>query len=81
MMDDILPKIQTAFSDSFGVEAGSVTLETAPAAVPGWDSMGHLTLATNMEQAFGVSFDVDELMEMENVRAIVRIIEGKLKPA
>jgi acyl carrier protein len=79
-MDEILPKIQKAFHDSFGVEAASISLETAPGGVPGWDSMGHLTLATNLEQAFGVSFDVDELMEMETVKAIVRIIQGKLKP-
>jgi len=80
-MDDILPKIQKAFSDSFGVEAATIDLNTAPGGVPGWDSMGHLTLATNLEQAFGLSFDVDELMEMETVAAIVRIIQGKLKPA
>jgi len=80
-MEEILVKIQQAFKDSFGVEAQAVTLETAPGAVPGWDSMGHLTLATNLEQAFGISFDVDELMEMENVQAIVRIVQGKLKPA
>jgi acyl carrier protein len=80
-MQEILLKTREAFQQSFGVEAQAVTLETAPAAVPGWDSMGHLTLATNLEQAFGVSFDVDELMEMENVQAIVRIVHGKLKPA
>lgn len=78
-MEEILPKIQKAFQDSFGTEASSVTIDTAPAAVPGWDSMGHLTLAANLEQAFGMSFDVDELMEMENVKAIVRIIQGKSK--
>ena len=63
------------------MEAQAVTLETGPAAVPGWDSMGHLSLATKLEEAFGISFDVDELMEMENVRAIVRIVQGKLTPA
>jgi len=41
--------------------------------------MGHLTLATHLEEAFGISFDVDELMEMENVQAIVRIVQGKLQ--
>ena len=79
-MDKILPKIQKAFHESFGVDATTVTLATAPGGVPGWDSMGHLTLATNLEQAFAVSFDVDELMEMETVQAIARIIQGKLKP-
>jgi acyl carrier protein len=80
-MDHILPKIQEAFRESFGVEPQTITMETAPGDVPAWDSMGHLTLATNLERAFGVSFDVDELMEMETVKAIARIIQGKLQPA
>ena len=80
-MNAILLKTQAAFRESFGVEAQAVTLDTGPTTVPGWDSMGHLTLATHLEQAFGVSFDVDELMEMESVQAIVRIVQRKLKPA
>jgi acyl carrier protein len=80
-MNEILPKIQSAFTEAFGVEPQQVTLETAPASIPAWDSMGHLSLASNLERIFGVSFDVDELMEMENVKAIVRIIQGKLKQA
>ncbi|MGD0262376.1 MAG: acyl carrier protein [Verrucomicrobiota bacterium] len=78
-MEEILLKTREAFRESFGIEAQAVTLETAPGAVPGWDSMGHLTLATHLEEAFGISFDVDELMEMENVQAIVRIVQGKLQ--
>jgi len=31
-----------------------------------------------LEQAFGISLDVDELIEMESVREIVRIITPKL---
>ena len=80
-MNEILTKIQTAFAEAFGIEPQQVTLETAPADIPAGDSMGHLSLASNLERIFGISFDVDELMEMENVKAIVRIIEGKLKPA
>jgi acyl carrier protein len=40
--------------------------------------MGHVTLASSLEQEFGLTFDVDELMEMENVREIVRIVQAKL---
>jgi acyl carrier protein len=46
--------------------------------MPAWDSAGHLELASKLEQVFGISFDVDDLMEMENVREIVRIIDAKL---
>jgi acyl carrier protein len=80
-MNEILVKIQGAFQEAFGVEPQQVTLETAPASIPAWDSMGHLSLASNLERIFGISLDVDELMEMENVKAIVRIIQGKLNPA
>jgi acyl carrier protein len=37
-----------------------------------------LDLASRLEQAFGISLDVDDLMEMENVREIVRIVNAKL---
>jgi acyl carrier protein len=80
-MNEILTKIQAGFAESFGIEAQQVTLETAPANIPAWDSMGHLSLASNLERIFGITFDVDELMEMENVKAIVRIVQGKLNPA
>jgi acyl carrier protein len=77
-MNDILTRIQGAFKETFGIEAQQVTLETAPANIPAWDSMGHLSLASNLESVFKITLDVDELMEMENVAAIVRIIQGKL---
>jgi len=53
-------------------------METTASDIPGWDSVGHLSLASNLEQAFNISLDVDEMMEMENVREIVRIIQTKL---
>ena len=53
-------------------------METNASDIPGWDSVGHLSLASNLEEVFGISLDVDELMEMENVREIVRIITAKL---
>ena len=55
-----------------------VSIDTTPDDVQGWDSVGHLALASSLESIFGVSFDVDELMEMENVREIVRILQSKL---
>jgi acyl carrier protein len=40
--------------------------------------MGHVTLASSLEQEFGLTFDVDDLMEMENVKEICRIVQSKL---
>ena len=77
-MEDSLIKVQSAFKAAFDVDPQSINLDTTPAQVPAWDSMGHVVLVSSLEQAFGVSFDVDEVMGMENVREIVKIVETKL---
>jgi acyl carrier protein len=77
-MQTILTTVQGAFKAAFDVDPQSVTIETKPADIPGWDSMGHVALVSSLEQAFGVSFDVDEVMEMEDVRQILRIVEARV---
>jgi len=77
-MDELLTKVQTAFKSAFAVDPRTITLDTSPDDVPAWDSMGHVTLASNLESAFGLSFDVDDLMQMENVREICRVVQSKL---
>ena len=80
-MEELLPSVKAAFISAFGVDPQSITLDTVPEQVPGWDSMGHVTLASSLEQEFGVTFDVDDLMAMENVREICRIVHSKLSKA
>lgn len=77
--DFVLGKVQQAFANSFEVDPLLVTIDTSPSDIPGWDSIGHLSLASNLEQAFDISLDVDELIAMENVREIVRIISAKVQ--
>ena len=77
-MQDLLARVQKAFNSAFELDPGSVTINTVPADIRAWDSMGHVTLASSLEQEFNLTFDVDELMEMENVREIVRIVQSKL---
>lgn len=77
-MDVTLDKIREAFATSFEVAPQTISMETSASDIPSWDSVGHLSLASNLEQAFGISLDVDELIEMENVREIARIITAKL---
>lgn len=76
--DDLLSKIRGAFKSAFDVDPQSVTLATVPGDISAWDSMGHVTLASSLEQAFGLIFDVDDLMAMENVKEIYRIVQSKL---
>jgi acyl carrier protein len=74
----VLSNVQKAFKTAFDIEPQSVTMETTASEISAWDSVGHLSLAGSLEEIFEVSLDVDDLMEMENVREIVRIISSKL---
>lgn len=77
-MQDLLTAVQGAFKAAFDVDPQSVTIETKPNDIPAWDSMGHIALVSSLEQTFGLGFDVDEVMEMEDVRRIIRIVEASL---
>jgi acyl carrier protein len=76
--DETLAKVRQAFKAAFDVDPQSVTMETSASDIPLWDSVGHLSLASSLEEVFGITLDVDDLMEMENVREIVRVITPKL---
>jgi acyl carrier protein len=78
-MGEVLVKVQQAFHTAFHVDPQSVSLQTVPDDIDGWDSVGHLELVAALESIFELSFDVDELMEMENVGEIVRIIQSKFR--
>lgn len=78
-MKDLLTRVQTAFESAFDIDPRTITLDTSPDNVPAWDSMGHVTLANSLENTFGLTFDVDDLMEMENVREICRVVQAKLE--
>ena len=74
--DDLVGKVRVAFHDAFGTAPESVTMESTPDDIAGWDSLGHVQLASHLERIFALSFSVDELMDMQDVASIVRILRG-----
>ncbi len=65
-------KLEEIFSCLFEID----TLEDdmSPETVKNWDSLAHLTLVEELENAFDVKFSLDEIIEMLNVRAIKEIL-------
>lgn len=45
-----------------------------------WDSMGQLNLVAELEEAFGVSIEPEEIGEMQSYNDIVRILLTKITP-
>lgn len=64
-MTDNLQKYITAFRDSF--ESAPEQLEHLEyQSIPDWDSVGHLTLVSNIEIAFGISMEMDDITDLSS---------------
>jgi acyl carrier protein len=66
-----------AFNLAFGTDRESVRPESTPEDIEGWDSLGHVRLVVELEKAFNTTFEVEEVMEMEDVAAILTIISQR----
>ena len=67
-VEDVVAKV-------FNLDASDVTDESSKETIAEWDSMGHLSLITGLEEEFKVSFAIADAMEMTSVRHIKRILK------
>ncbi len=65
-IDDIIKKV-------FDVK--DIKDSDGPDDIAGWDSISHLELVSEMEDAFSVDLDVDEISEMQTVEKIKEILK------
>ena len=70
----VRPKIEGIFADVFNFQ-GQVTPQTSRAEVPKWDSLRHIALVTAIEENFGVSLSMDEMVEIRSVQDICNILD------
>ncbi len=69
-------KLIHAFADALMIENEAVTDELKYQSIPNWDSISHMILITNIEDAFGISLSTDDVIGMSSV-AIARDIIAK----
>ena len=73
----VLSKVKEVLKEIFDINPHLVSLETKALDVPGWDSVGHLSLCGALEEAFEIVFDGSEMAQMDSVRTVVCIVERK----
>ena len=71
---EIFEKLNEVFSDVFDEEI-TVTDETTAADVEDWDSLTHITLISEVEDAFGIKISMKDVLGMKNVGELADIIE------
>jgi acyl carrier protein len=73
----IADRVAALFEKTFGIEANEFRPEIVPEDVLRWDSLGHMTLVMDLEETFGVHFEVDEITEMSSGQKILELLEAK----
>jgi len=58
-------------------DAAAVDAAATPLQVPGWTSLAHVQLIIELEKAFDVMFDADEIGALASVAAIVAALERR----
>ena len=43
-----------------------------------WDSLAHINLIMEIEEEFGLRFNVDDIVDLKNVGEMIQLIERKL---
>ena len=70
-------KIKTIFANLFGVEESSLSDASSPQTIDQWDSLKHLSLIASIEEQFGIKVTEDEMMGMDSIAAIKKILAVK----
>ena len=71
---EIFEKLNEVFTDVFDEDI-VVTDETTAADVEDWDSLTHITLISEVEDAFGIKISMKDVLGMKNVGELADIIE------
>ena len=78
---EVFKKMAEICRDVFDDESMAITEATTAADVEGWDSLTHLSLINELEEAYEVAFTLDEVTGSKNMgellNALMKHIEEK----
>jgi len=58
--------LRGAFAKALGIDAARVTDDLAYNSIAEWDSIAHMALIVEIENAFGIMLDTDDVIDMSS---------------
>jgi acyl carrier protein len=59
-------KLRRAFASGLQISEASVNETLQYASTPGWDSVAHMALIANLDSAFDVMLDTDDVLDLSS---------------
>lgn len=67
-------KLVSAFVNALAIDASLVSDELQYQSIPEWDSISHMVLISQLEEAFDISIDTDDVIDMSSVAKAKEIL-------
>ena len=71
-------RVRELAAEEFQVSANDVQPTSGPEDIKGWDSTAHMRLMARIEEAFSVSLDIEEIVDMVTIQAMIDTINAKI---
>lgn len=72
-----MPLILQVLSKTLSIPENKLTNELTMKDVDSWDSLKHMDLIASLEITFNVEFTFDEIVAMQSIGSIIRILKEK----
>jgi acyl carrier protein len=76
-MQQVDGAVENLLSEVLQIPASRITADLAMKDVDAWDSLKHMELIVSLEQSFGIELSFDEIIAMQNVAEIKRILKER----
>ena len=68
-------KYQDIFVSSLAMDSNKFTDEIKYNEIPEWDSIGHMTLISALEEQYKISFDTDDIVDFSSFQKGIEILK------
>lgn len=75
-MSDTATQLKKLMADLFQCSESDLSDELGPGDINGWDSLGHVTLMTEIQTRFGKHIPVEDAIEIESIAGIVKLLDS-----
>ena len=70
-----LEKYKQAFIDSLSIDQKLLNKDIKYNEVPEWDSIGHMTLMSDLEEKFKINIDTDDIVDFSSFKKGMEILK------
>ncbi|MCF8273407.1 MAG: acyl carrier protein [Flavobacteriaceae bacterium] len=75
---NVITKLETILAEVLEHKNFVITDELTAKDVDGWDSLSHMMIITHIEKSFDIKFKLRDLNKLNNVGALISVIQSKL---